>query len=60
MKCPCCNQRVTASHFACHSGAKGGAAGTGDAKRRKVTSEQSQAMLKARWDKWRKEHGRGN
>ena len=34
MKCPCCNKRVTKSHFACHSGSAGGKAATGAKKAR--------------------------
>jgi len=51
MKCPVCNATVTASHFACHSGAKGGAT-KGKSKAR--TSEQARAAVMARWAKHKK------
>ena len=49
--CPCCGRPVTPEHFACASGAKGGAAGTGAAKAR--TSEQARAAALARHAKRR-------
>ena len=49
--CPGCGKEVTIEHFACKSGAKGGAAGTGEAKAR--SSKQAAAAVKARWAKYR-------
>ena len=49
--CPGCGEKVTIEHFACKSGAKGGAAGTGEVKAR--SSEQARAAVKARWEKYR-------
>lgn len=49
--CPGCGEEVSIEHFACKSGAKGGAAGTGKSKSR--SSEQARAAVKARWAKYR-------
>ena len=61
--CPCCGESVSDEHFACRSGAKGGAAGRGESKAR--TSEQARAAAEARWGKrgklpegWKQEEGR--
>ena len=45
--CPCCGEEVADEHFACRSGAKGGAAGKGEKKAR--SSEQARAAADARW-----------
>ena len=47
--CPCCGEEVSEEHFACRSGAKGGAAGRGEKKAR--SSEQARAAVEARWGK---------
>ena len=47
MWCPGCKREVGSEHFACVSGAKGGASGTGRAKAR--SSEQARAAAEARW-----------
>jgi hypothetical protein len=49
MICPCCEKEVELEHFACKSGAKGGAAGKGEKKAR--SSEQARAAVEARWRK---------
>jgi len=48
-RCPCCDEEVNEEHFACVSGAKGGAAGVGESKAR--TSEQARAAALIRWGK---------
>ena len=49
LRCPHCNQPLSVSLFTSFLGTKGGAAGTGAAKRR--TPEQYIAAGKARWAK---------
>ena len=49
IKCPKCKKMVTATHFSCFAGAKGGRKGTGKAKAR--TSDQARAAIMARWNK---------
>lgn len=49
MICPCCGKKnVNKNHFACHTGSKGGKAGTGASKAR--TTEQARAAALKRWD----------
>lgn len=54
MKCPHCKKKISDKIVAKHFASKGGASGKGESKAR--TSEQASAAVKARWERYYKEH----